>query len=144
MRVTAYGTIVFFVCINLSLFLLNSTAMLTNYELSPFEDPAEISAIFIDFNITADEILFASIPLVIGAIIGFITGNFIFGGTVAIILFALELLFPIVRWILFGFPIFLGQIGVPSPIILVLDAFLAVIWAWFILGFIGQRTAWER
>jgi len=144
MKVTAYGSVVFFVCLNLSLYLLNETQVLPSYQLSPYEEPAGITAALIDFNITADELLLAGIPLAVAGIIFFVTGNFIFGGTVAIILFALQLLFPIVRWILFGFPIFLGQIGVPVTIVYVIEALLAVVWSWFMIGFIGQRSSWEQ
>lgn len=144
MKVTAYGSVVFFVCLNLSLYLLNETQVLPNYQMSPFEEPTGITSRLIDFDITVDELLLAGIPLAVAGIIFFVTGNFIFGGTVAIILFALQLLFPVVRWILYGFPIFLGQIGVPIPIVYVIEALLAVVWCWFMIGFIGQRSAWEQ
>lgn len=144
MRVTAYGTLIFFVTLNLSLYLLNASQVLSSYRLSPIEEPAGISTQLIDFNVTTDELLMVGIPLAIMVIIRTLTGNFILGGTVALLLFGLEMLFPIVRWILFGFPIFLGQIGLPSYVVLIIDSMLAVVWSWFILGFIMQRSTWEQ
>lgn len=143
MKVTAYGSLIFFICLNLSLFLLNETEMLPNYELSPYEEPEQIQSIFLNVSI-GNILLMAGTSLTIVAIIKILTGNFIFGGTVGLILFALQALFPAVQWILFGFPIFLGQIGVPYMITAVIQTLMAVVWAWFIIGFIGQRSIWEQ
>lgn len=143
MKVTAYGTLLFFICLNLSLYLLNETSVLPNYEQSPYEEPAEIQSIFLNVSV-GNVLLMAGTSLTIVAIIKILTGNFIFGGTVGLILFALQALFPAVQWILFGFPIFLGQIGVPFVITTIIQTLMAVVWAWFIIGFIGQRSTWEQ
>jgi hypothetical protein len=76
---------------------------------------------------------------VIFTILSYITGHLIFGGTVAIILFAMELFFPIVKWVVFGLPTFLQQMGVSIVIYESITALLALVWFWFILGFVAQR-----
>lgn len=144
MRVTAYSLVLFFVCLNLSLFLLNNTQVLPDYRVSPFEEPEGIQAHLISFDISGSTLLMAGTALSVWVIISALTGNLIFGGTVALILFALTMLFPVVRWILYGFPIFLQQVGVPTVIVTVIEALMAVVWFWFILGFVGQRSQWEQ
>ena len=144
MKVTAYGSLIFFVCLNLSLYLLNTTQVLPNYTQSPYEEPAGIQDKLIHFDLSATNLLIGVTVLGVGAIIGYITGHLVFGGTIAIVLLALDLIFPVVKWILFGFPIFLGQIGVPLVITVIIQTLMAVIWFWFIMGMIGQRGGWEH
>lgn len=72
-------------------------------------------------------------------IIGYITGHLIFGGTVAIILFAFDLFIPVVKWVIFGLPTFMAQMGVPLVVYTSVTALMSCVWFWFILSFVAQR-----
>ena len=139
MRLTVYPVILFFVCLNLALFMMNETALLGELSRPPYEEPTAIIENLFYLDLSTNTLIMAGTSLVVSIIVGFIAGNMIYGGTVAIILFALNLLFPIVRWVLFGFPIFLAQIGVPTVVITVVNVLMSVVWFWFILGIIAQR-----
>lgn len=143
MKATAFGILVFFVSLNLSLYVLSETDVLPSYELDPYEEPSGIQLIFV--NITAANLLvMGGTSLTIAAIVSVLTGHFIYGGTIGIILFGLQLLFEPVRWVINGFPLFLNQIGVNPIITTIIQTLIAVVYAWFIVGFIGQRSAWEQ
>jgi len=140
MRMTPFTMVMFFIALNVSLYIINETGVITpsgTEAHQPIVSPTEVSGTLVDISGTS--LLMAGVPLVIGTIIGWITRNIWAGGTLAIILFALDLLFPVVRWVLFGIPEFLTQIGVHYSIVLGITALMSVVWFWFILGFIGQR-----
>jgi hypothetical protein len=141
MRLTPFTLVLFFISINVSLYVINETGVITmqgTETIQPYVSPTEISGILV--YVDATSILMAGTALVVGTILSWLTSNIWVGGTLAVILFALDLLFPIVRWILFGFPVFLGQIGVHASIIVSLTALMSAVWFWFVLGFIGQRN----
>lgn len=142
-NVTAYALLVFFVSLNLSLYLLNETEVLPDYRQSAYEEPAGMIDIF--GTLTLESLLMvAGTSLTVGGLLALFTGNLALAGTVGLILMALQMVFRIVRWILFGFPIFLGQLGIPSVIVLTIEVLMAVVWGWFIIGFVGQRSGWEQ
>lgn len=144
MRVTAYGTLIFFICINLSLYLLNTTQVLPNYQVSPYEDPEGITDQLIFIDLSATNVIGGLGIIGVGTIIGFILKRLVLGATLGLIVFTLTLLVPPIQWILFGFPIFLGQLGVHIAIVTIIETLMAVVWFWFLLGFIGQRATWEQ
>lgn len=139
MRVTAFSILLFFVCLNLSLYFINETQVLPNMEQPPYTAPEDMASRFILVDVSAGNLLIGGSVLAVGFIVGWITGRMIYGGTVAIILFAMDLLFPVVRWTLFGFPLFLNQLGVHYALTTVLSTLVSLVFFWFIIGFIGQR-----
>ncbi len=74
-----------------------------------------------------------------GTLIGLIFGNLVNGGLLALVLFALNMLFPVVRWVVVGFPLFLLELGIHQAIVTGITALMAVVWFWFLLGMLGQR-----
>jgi hypothetical protein len=139
MKLTAFLIIAFFVCLNVCLYIISETAVLPYSETSPYETPSGISSKLLHVDLSTGNLAIAGTQLVIFIILSYITGHLIFGGTVAIILFAMELFFPIVKWVVFGLPTFLQQMGVSIVIYESITALLALVWFWFILGFVAQR-----
>lgn len=139
MRVTAFTILLFFVCLNLSLYFINETQILPNMEQPPYTAPEDIGSRLILVDVSAQNLLLGGSILAVGFIVGWITGRMIYGGTVAIILFAMDLLFPVVRWTLFGFPLFLNQLGVHYALTTIISVLVSLVYFWFIIGFIGQR-----
>jgi hypothetical protein len=144
MKVTAYGTLVFFICLNLSLYFLNTTQVLPNYRISPFEDPTGIQGQMTFIDISAASLIGGLGVIGVGFLIGAMLGRLVLGATLGLIVFTLTLLGPPIQWILFGFPTFLAQIGVHFAIVTLIETLMAVVWFWFLLGFIGQRSTWEQ
>lgn len=132
MRVTAYALIVFFICLNLSFYIIAETEVLPEYK-APYEKPTGIESQFTN-------VLTLTIVTVIGAGISAIMGRFLLGATISLIIWVLGYFLPIVSWVFVGFPRFLAQMGVPEVIYVSLSALMAVVWFWFIMGVFSQRT----
>lgn len=135
--------VLFFVALNVSLFIINESNILTEQDsdvYQPYSSPQSLTDTLIRIDLSAGTLALGTITMVVSGVIGWLTERIWLGGTLGIILFALDLLFPLVRWIFVGFPLFLSQMGVPSYLVVAVGAMMAVPWFWFILGFIGQRT----
>lgn len=132
MRGGTYATLLFFVCLNLGFSIVNETQALPYY-ITPPETPTSI------MGISLDRIITGGIILVVGTLISFALGHLLLGGTITIIIFALELLAPVIDWAVFGFPKFLSLIGVPDIISVSLKALFAFIFFWFLVGIVSQR-----
>lgn len=143
MRVTAFGLILFFVCLNISLFIYSQANFFSRKEDLPYELPENIMSKFVSLDASSDNLMIGIVTVSVLGIIGWITGRLLLGGFVALVIFALELAFPILKWVILGFPIFLLQIGVPLFIVTGLNALMAVVWFWFILTLIGTRVVEE-
>lgn len=143
MRLSAFSLILFFVSLNLSLWLINETQVLPAVGQSPYEEPSDIKSYFAYTNISGTSLLLAGITFTISFVVGKIMGNLIYGTTIAVILIAFELVFPLATWILFGFPAFIRQIGGNSiqiqAVATVLEVLMCVVWFWFILGLVATR-----
>lgn len=139
MRVTVYLLILVFICLNVSVYLVNEMEPLGQVGVQPYDSPTGIQGRLISLDLSGENLLIAGVTLGVGLILGQVLGNKLIYGTLAVVLFALDLIIPVVKWILFGFPIFLAQLDVPTPITTVLTTMMAVVWFWFLLGFIGQR-----
>lgn len=139
MRVTAFSILLFFVSLNLSLYFINETQILPYMEQPPYTSPEDIGSHLVLVDVSAQNLLIGGSILAVGFVVGWITGRMIYGGTVAIILFAMDLLFPVVRWTLFGFPLFLNQLGVHYALTTIFSTVVSLVFFWFIIGFIGQR-----
>ncbi len=139
MRLSAFSIMAFFVCMNLSLYLLNQTSILgSGIGISPYSSPEDMN--FISANLGTQGIVIAGSTITAALIIGYFAGNMIVGGTVGLILLALELIFPVVRWMLFGFPLFLADIGVPDMISSVIIVIMSFVWFWFFISLFAERT----
>ena len=139
MRLGAFGIILFFISLNISLYMLNEAQVVGDFVQPPYEDPDDITGFFVFTDATGTKLLTLGLELGAGVIFGLITGSLIAGGTVALVLAAITMFIPTARWVIFGFPVFLAQMQVPSFIVITVEVMMAVVWFWFILGFIGQR-----
>ena len=139
MRLGAFGIILFFICLNVSLFMLNEAQVVGDFVQPPYEEPDDITGFLVFTDPTGTTLLTFTMELGAGVIFGLITGSLIAGGTVALVLAAITMFIPTARWVIFGFPVFLAQMQVPSFIVMTIEVLMAVVWFWFILGFIGQR-----
>jgi hypothetical protein len=140
MRTTPFTLILFFVALNVSLFIINETNVITSNDVAPpYTDPEEIPNLLISFDLTTETLLTGITIAGVGTLIGLIFGNLVNGGLLALVLFALNMLFPVVRWVVVGFPLFLLELGVHQAIVTGITALMAVVWFWFLLGMLGQR-----
>lgn len=133
MRIGAFEILFFFICLNLSFYVINETQAIPEHSIEGVETPASIEAM------TIDRIVAGGVILVIGTLISIALKQYVLGGTITVILFALELVAPVVDWVLFGFPRFLTIIDVPPVISTALTTIFAVVWFWFLIGLISQR-----
>lgn len=143
MKATPFTLMLFFVCLNLSLFVINESNVLGSGDVyAPYESPTGMLTLFP--SITIEGLLVSGLTsLGVTGIIGVVTGHLLLGTTVGLLLFALQLVFPLLRWIIAGFPTFLTQIGTPYWIVIPVQVLLSVVWFWFILELLGQRQ-WEK
>ena len=140
MRTTPFTLILFFVALNVSLFIINETNVITSSDVAPpYTDPEGIPNLLISFDLTTETLLTGITIAGVGTLIGLIFGNLVNGGLLALVLFALNMLFPVVRWVVVGFPLFLLELGIHQAIVTGITALMAVVWFWFLLGMLGQR-----
>lgn len=139
MRLTVFSLMGFFVCFNLSLYLLNSFNFFgSEIGISPYSEPAEMQ--FVSANLDAQGIVIGAAVVTAGILIGYLAGNMIVGGSIGLLLLAIELIFPVARWVLFGFPLFLSDIGVPTEISNVLIVIFSFVWFWFFISLFTERS----
>lgn len=139
MRLTVFNMMAFFVCFNLSLYLLNTYHPLgSQHEISPYSEPSEM--IWVTPSLDHEGIVIAASVVTAAAIIGYLAGNMIVGGSIGLLLLVITLIFPVARWVLFGFPLFLADIGVPSAISDVLVALISFVWFWFFISLFAERS----
>lgn len=144
MKLTAFGILLFFVSLNVSLYMIRETGVLPDYEtISPYEEPSGISGRLISVDVSTGNLVMAGTALIMAVIIGWATGHLLFGGTLGIILFSLTIFFPALSWVILGLPRFLQQMGVPLAVYTGITALLAVVWFWFLMGFLAQRPLEE-
>lgn len=135
MRVTAYSIILFFVCLNVSLYLVNELQVIP-FGLAPYESPDAISTRLVGgFAI-----------LTVTMLVSALLGRLVYGAAIGLVLFALDIMLPIFHWIFFGFPEFMTMVaatsGNPGLIYVVtgaLNALMAVVWFWFFMSFLTAR-----
>lgn len=129
---TAKELILFFVCLNLSFYIINETQVLPR-SMEGIETPESITAM------TYTPLL-ASITILIGGLgVTAIFRQYVFGTTLTLILFGLSVLLQPVQWIVAGFPLFLEAIGVPEVIWIVLSTLFSFVFFWFLVGIATQR-----
>jgi len=132
LKVGAFEILLFFVCLNLSFYIIDYMDFLP-YSIQATETPTSINA-----QITGR--IGSSIAIMIGGVLcGLLVSALIQGAAIALVLAALNLLFPIFEWIFLGFPKFLTKIGVPEPIYLALSVLIGLVWVWFLVGIVAQR-----
>lgn len=139
MKLTAFGIILFFTCLNVSL-TVNNYYQILPLQQAPYATNENIASQFVSINIDLNSVLLGGAALGVGIIGGYITGNLLAGGTVGLLLGAFALFSPIMKWAIFGVPEFLSQLQVPAIFTTAIGALISLVWFWFILGFISQRT----
>jgi hypothetical protein len=139
MRMTPFAIILFFVSLNVSVYFLNTTAFLGDMGMQPYTAPAGMLERLIAFEEGA--LVSFGATITVSIIIGYlVSGSLFHAGVAALFLAALNLFVPLAGWVLTGFPLFLIQLGVPAVVTTALEVLFAVVWVWFILGFIAQRS----
>lgn len=139
MRTTAYGLMLFFISLNIGMYLMNQTAVLGSMQQSPYSTPTDIAAMFVSVDVSGTTLLISG-ALITAGIVGWLAGGFVLGAATAVMLGVLNMILTPIRWIVGGFPQFLGSIGVDASIVTALSAMMAFIWFWFFIGFLSQRT----
>ena len=109
MRVGAFEILLFFICLNLSCYVLNEMDVLPE-TIQTTETPESLNNRFI-LGIGG------SIAIVMGGIVaGLMLSSIIQGATIALVIAAVTWLAPIADWIFLGFPRMIQLMGVPDPI----------------------------
>lgn len=139
MRVGAFEILLFFICINMSIGILNGMNILSTpagdeaYRIEPTETTASIESTLVSN-------LAGSITIAIGAMFAGVLFNAVTqGAVIALILFTLNLLLPIFTWLFGGLPDLLISMGVPDIIYTPLVILVGFVWGWFLLGIVAQR-----
>ena len=132
MKVNAFGVLFFFICLNLSCYVLNEIEAVPYY-MEGVETPESIK------DITYTRVLSSISILVGGTLVGILFNTLVYGATIALIICVINLIFPVVDWLILGFPNLLLQMGVPEVIYTVIGTLFAAVWFWFLLGIIAQR-----
>lgn len=139
MRLTVFTMMGFLICFNLSLYLLNSYQLLgSEFGISPYSSPEDMN--FVEASLSSQGLIIGASTITAAILIGYFAGNMIVGGSIGLLILAAELLIPVVRWVLFGFPLFLSDIGVPSAISNTLIVIFSFVWFWFFISFFSERS----
>lgn len=137
MKTTAYTLLLFFICLNLSLYLIHETQVFPSAAEEPWESPDDIWSRFS-----------TSVGLLgVVAIVAVWTKN-PYLGIAGLTLWVADVFLPIVNWVFFGLPNFITAVagscttGAAELLLLanVIQALTGAVWFWFILGFLSQRV----
>ncbi len=138
-NVGVFSMIFLFVCLNMGSWMLNEFEVLGDYKVEMSESPLSIQEHLASINVI-EGLFMGAVSITIGILIKLLTGNLVYGGTAVLVIFALEIFFPMVRWIVAGFPIFLLNIGAPPQIVTVIGLLQGVVWFWFIFSVLSGRV----
>lgn len=128
----------FYVCLNLACFLTVELQILPMQQ-QPHTPPSQMPFTTSLDMILADPLqMTAGLTLGVTGIIGVILGHTLIGAVILVVA-ALAWLLPVVRWIVLGFPEFMGMLGVPAPVYVVVTALCSFVWFLFIIEFLGGR-----
>lgn len=141
MRVTAFSIILFFVCLNVALYIVHETQVLP-FSQEPYEDPGDFTT-----TGTISYRLAGSLTLLgVTAMVAILSKN-TYIALAGLTIWVADIFFPVFHWILFGFPEFATRLaaasGSPSQVYVVttaMNALVAAVWFWFILGFVSGRS----
>lgn len=138
-NVGVFSMIFLFVCLNMGAWMLNEFEVLGDYKIEMSESPLSIQEHLASIS-AVEGLLMGAVSVTVGILIKLLTGNLVYGGTAVLVIFALEMFFPMVRWIVAGFPIFLLNIGAPPQIVTIIGLLQGVVWFWFIFSVLSGRT----
>lgn len=143
--------IMFFLGINVSLALIRVSQVLPQGSgVNEYTQASDLSSLFFKVDLSANNIYIGVAVLSATAIFGWLIGRLLFGGIIALMLFVVDLLTPIVSWVFLGIPKFIQNIldTVPTDatttaslqvIMFGITAFIAAVWFWFFLGIFVSR-----
>lgn len=132
MRVGAFEILLFFICLNLSCYVLHEMDALPE-TIEAMETPESINQQFY-YSIGTSLAIIAG-----GTIAGLVVSAVIQGAAIALVVAALSWLVPILNWIFFGFSNMLSLMGIPAPIWAIVQVLIGVVWVWFLIGIVAQR-----
>lgn len=141
-RVTAYSLIMFYVVLNISLYVVAATEVFPDASIPAIEDVGGTGLYM--------RLVGSFLTLGLGALISALTQNWLFGAA-ALVLWALQFFLgsgSIFHWVFYGLPNFLtvsmaaagvdaSALGIFSSLIL---AITSVVWFWFIASFASGRV----
>lgn len=131
-RTGAFEILFFFICLNLGCYLIQEFNFL-GYSIQAVETPASIEETFLTN-------LGGSIAIIMGGTIaGLLLNAIAQGAIIALVIAAINMLFPVFNWVVAGFPNLLEAMGVPEPIPLILKVVVGIVWVWFLIGIVAQR-----
>lgn len=141
MKITAYSILAFYVCLNLSLYLVGEFQVVPS-ELTPaYSSPEAIQGKLIAGFFSA---------AITWGLTSAIVGSLLYGGIAGLLVFCLQFFMgsdSILYWALYGVPAFIEQMSTSAAIsaaqvgILtgILVGLFSVVWLWFLLGLVSGR-----
>jgi hypothetical protein len=134
-----WAIFLFFVVFNISLYMIQASGVI-GYSQAPYQSPGNISSQLVGWNvITNVSSVTGIIFLTVSAITALVLKEYVLG-TAMLVIWTLGYLIPVVQWVLFGFPIFLAQCGVPAYIWVSLTTVISLCFFWFLLNFVGGKS----
>lgn len=141
MKLTVYTVLAFYICLNVSLYLVGQFHVFPQMEQPPYVTPQAIETKLISSFISA---------AIAWGLTAAIVGSLLYGGLAGLLIFALQFFLggdSILYWGLYGLPEFLSQtaaaMGINSVQVGVLTGSLvglfSLIWLWFLLGLVSGR-----
>ena len=125
-----------FICINLSIFIINSIGTFNQLINKPYYSPEVIATQF-SVPTSWKQIIVPGIGA-IGSILTIIAG-YTGAGLVILFIAALTLFWEPARWAIMGIGDMASKLGAPQPIVQVINAISMVIWMLFIVEYLGGR-----
>lgn len=129
MKSIAIDFFLFYVCLNLASWFIIEAELLPGSSIQPVSDPSGL-AFWSDVTtiVTGSVLAMAAIAL----------KHFIFGGAVIVVV-ALTWLFDPIDNLINGFPRLMVNMGVPTPISLVVQVLVGFVFLFFFIEFVGGR-----
>jgi len=142
----AYSVMLFFICLNLSIYVLGVAEVWPSQFPEGYTAPWDITPMFSIENISLTQIGLGTIGIFAGGVLAFITRQYVFA-SMAVLFWIVGVFLTPIGWVITGFPLLSKGIaeglGIISPISDIIQytisvAYVLVFFA-FILEIVGQR-----
>jgi hypothetical protein len=114
--------VIFVLCLNLACWMINQSGVMPSTGLSPLGNATQTEEI----QKSVEQVPQKSPENLVTLVTGYVW-------------FALQFMWQLISWIVFGFPMFLGSLGLPQLITVPLGALWFTLFGLFLVEFLGGR-----
>jgi hypothetical protein len=114
--------VIFMLCLNLACWMVNQSGVMPSTGLSPLGNATKTEEI----QKSVEQIPQKSPENLVTLVTGYVW-------------FALQFMWQLISWIVFGFPMFLGSLGLPQLVTVPLGALWFTLFGLFLVEFLGGR-----